>query len=249
MITLKSKSEIEKMRKAGKVLAEGRRLLKSLIRPGITTSFLDKSFEDFLKSQGCIPSFKGYGGFPASICASVNDTLIHGIPNDVSLKEGDVLSIDMGVIWKGYHADSAFTVGVGKISSHDKKLISVAEQAFWAGVNAIKPGARVGDVSAAVYEVISKNGMDTPREYTGHGIGSNLHEDPYVPNIGEKGKGPLLRPGMCICIEPMILQKSSQTFIEKDGWTVKSKDGLNTSHYEHTIYIKDNDVELLTEEI
>ncbi|MCR8613237.1 MAG: type I methionyl aminopeptidase [Mycoplasma sp.] len=248
MIKIKSKREIELMREAGKILAEGKMIVRSLVRPGISTNFLNKKFEEFVKSKNAIPSFKNYGGFPKSICASNNDELIHGIPNDEILKDGDLLSIDAGVEYKGYHSDSAFTVSVGNSTNENDLLIKVAKEAFWAGVDQVKPGNRVGDISFAIYEVIKKYNMHTPKDFTGHGIGSSLHEEPYVPNQAEKNSGPLLREGMVICIEPMILQNSKDYIIQDDQWTICSTDGSKASHYEHTILITKTGYELLTEE-
>ena len=247
MVLIKTIDEINKMRKSGKILAEGRKLLKKLIRPGITTKELDIAFEQFVLSKGAKPSFKGYQGFPSSICVSINDELIHGIPSDRKLKEGDIVSIDKGVIWDGYHTDSAFTVGVGKISDNDKKLIQVAKDAFWSAVEIINSNTTIGDITHAVYSVINKNNFFTPKEFTGHGIGKSLHEEPYIPNCGLSiGEGEKLRDGMVFCIEPMILQGSNKIRIANDNWTVKSLSGFNSSHYEHTICIINGKPEILT---
>lgn len=247
MILIKSDVEIEKMKKSGQILAEGRQILKKLIRPGITTKELDTAFEQFVLSKGAKPSFKGYQGFPSSICVSINDELIHGIPSDRKLKEGDVISIDKGVIWDGYHTDSAFTMGVGKISDNDKKLIKVAEDAFWNAFKVINSNTTIGDITNAVYSVIKNNNFFTPEEFTGHGIGKSLHEEPYIPNCGlSSGEGEKLKDGMVFCIEPMILQGSNKIIISDDNWTVKSLSRLNASHYEHTICIRNGKPEILT---
>ncbi|WKX02234.1 type I methionyl aminopeptidase [Candidatus Mycoplasma mahonii] len=249
MISIKTKNEIELMRISGKILANTKQEIWDAIKPGVTTNELDKIAFNSIKKQGAKPAFLGYGGFPKTVCISINEELIHGIPSDRKLKEGDVVSIDLGAIWKGYYSDSCFSRGVGKISSQDKKLLEIAKDAFYAGVNAIKPGARVGDVEFAIGKFITKKGYFTPNNYTGHGIGTKLHEDPTIHNTGIKGTGPLLKNGMVICIEPMILQNSNQSYILEDGWTIVSADGSNTSHYEHTILIEDGLPVLLTEGI
>ena len=239
MIHIKTEQEIAKMQKSADVLVKVKQKVWDAIQIGITPRELDKIAEDEIKKHGCKSNFKGYGGFPNVACISVNDTLIHGIPNDEPLKDGDIISVDMGCIYEGYHSDSAFTKGVGNVSKEDKKLMDVAKSAFYAGVDAIKPGARVGDISFAIGQYVSSQGMFCPFEFTGHGIGKSLHEDPYIPNMGKKGVGPLLKDGMVICLEPMILQKSPIVKILSDKWTVKSQDGKNTAHYEHMVLIKD----------
>ena len=246
MINIKTKAEQDLMRESGKKLAEVKQILWDIIKPGITTKEINDIAYKEIAKRNCTPSFLGYGGFPATACISVNDELIHGIPNDYVLKEGDVVSIDLGLIWKGWHSDSAFTKGVGKISEDDKKLIDVAKKAFEAGIKAIKPGAKLGDVEAAIGDYITSQGMYTPRNFAGHGIGKELHEDPTVNNFGIKGTGPELVDGMVIAIEPMILQNSSETITLDDNWTIISIDGSKTSHYEHTVLIKNGKPELLT---
>lgn len=249
MILIKTDQEIAKMQKAADVLVKVKQKVWDAIKVGVTPRELDAIAEKEILAHGCTSNFKGYGGFPNVACISVNDTLIHGIPNDVPLQEGDIISVDMGCIWQGYHSDSAFTKAVGKASKQDLKLMDVAKQAFFAGLNAIKPGARVGDISFAIGQYVASQGMYCPYEFTGHGIGKALHEDPYIPNSGKKGVGPLLKDGMVICLEPMILQKSPQVKILSDKWTVKSVDGLNTAHYEHMILIKDGHGVIMTEGI
>ena len=249
MITIKTPSQIEKMKKSAKILAEVKQILWDAIKPGITPLELDAIAEKEILKRGAKSNFKGYGGFPNVACISVNTTLIHGIPNSRPLKEGDLISIDLGCTYEGWHSDSAFTKGVGKISARDQKLIDVAKEAFWRGVNAIKPGARVGDISAAIGDYVYSQDMYVPDKFTGHGIGQALHEDPYVPNDGYPKKGELLKDGMVICIEPMILQKSHETIIKEDGWTVEPKHGGRTSHYEHTILIENGLPVVLTEGI
>ena len=244
---IKSKDELEKMRMSGKILAEIKQEVKDFVEPGMSTKQIDNFAHDLMLKKGVKPAFLGYGGFTGVLCISVNEEMIHGIPKkDKILKEGDLLKIDAGVVYKGYYSDSAFTMGVGKISEKDKELISVAKGAFEAGLRQIKKGARIGDISAAVGEYIKKRGFFTPNEFSGHGIGTALHEDPYVHNTGRKGTGPLLKDGMVICIEPMILRNSSKVKILKDGWTVVSKDGTRASHYEHTVAIINGKPEVLT---
>ena len=249
MITIKTPLQISNMKKSAKILAEVKQILWDKIEPGITPLELDAIAEKEIKARGAKSNFKGYGGFPNVACISVNETLIHGIPTNIPLKEGDIISIDLGCTFNGMHSDSAFTKGVGKISQSDKKLIEVAKNAFFKGIEAIKPGARVGDISAAIGDYIHAQGMYTPDNFTGHGIGTSLHEDPYVPNDGYPKQGPLLKDGMVICIEPMIMQKSKETKILEDGWTVVPVNGERTSHYEHTILIENGLPVILTEGI
>ena len=249
MITIKSANEIDLMKISADILVIAKQAVYDAIKPGITTNQLDDIARKSILKQGAKPAFLGYGGFPKTACISVNEELIHGIPSNRVLKEGDVVSVDMGAIWKGYYSDSAFTVGVGKITKEDEKLIKVARDAFFVGVDQIKRGARVGDIEFAIGQFITKQGYFTPTNYTGHGIGTNLHEDPRVHNIGSKGTGPLLKDGMVICIEPMILQNSDRSYTLDDGWTIISEDKSNTSHYEHTVLIENGKPVLLTEGI
>ncbi|MCP4356272.1 MAG: type I methionyl aminopeptidase, partial [Proteobacteria bacterium] len=206
MISIKSKDEIEKLKKSAAILAEVKHELKTLVRPGATGLELDKYAEKRIRELGGTPSFKGYMGFQNTLCISLNEDLIHGIPNNKKFKDGDIVKIDMGAVYKGYHSDSAFTIGLGTISKQDKKVIDVAKQSFYKGIDAIKPGARIGDISHAIGSFVDSNGLYVPDDFTGHGIGSSLHEEPYIPNYGNPGTGPLLRDGMVICIEPMIMQ-------------------------------------------
>ncbi|MFV8435096.1 type I methionyl aminopeptidase [Mycoplasma sp. 3137] len=248
MITIKNPTEIEKISKSCKILAEVKQVIWDFVRPGVSLKDIDQlAFKEIIK-RGAKPAFKGLYGFPATACISVNEQLIHGIPSDYVLKEGDLVSVDLGCIWEGYNSDSAFTKGVGKISAADQKLIDIAKESFYAGFKAIKKGARVGDISYAIGKCIKENGFYTPAEFCGHGIGRRLHEDPYVPNDGVKGTGPLLRDGMVICIEPMITQCPKIKTL-KDGWTVISADGSNNSHYEHTVLIKNGKGVILTKGI
>ncbi|VEU77834.1 type I methionyl aminopeptidase [Mycoplasmopsis columbinasalis] len=249
MITIKSPAEIEKITKSCAILAEVKQVVYDFIRPGVSLKEIDSiAFNEIVK-RNATPAFKGLYGFPATACISVNAELIHGIPTNYVLKNGDLVSVDLGCIYQGYNSDSAFTKSVGTITPANQKLIDVAQQAFEAGLNAIKPGARVGDISFAIGQVIKQNHLYTPSNFCGHGIGLALHEDPEVPNDGVPGTGALLRDGMVICIEPMILQKDARTYIKPDGWTVVAKSGLNSSHYEHTVLIKDGKGVVLTKGI
>lgn len=246
MISIKDAVAIEKITHSAQILAEVKAIVFDAVKPGVSLKELDSiAFKETI-ARGGQPAFKGYQGFPATICASLNEELIHGIPDNRRLVEGDLISIDMGVIFEGYYSDSAFTKGVGKIKASDQRLIDVAKQAFIAGLNAIKPGARVGDIGAAIGTIIKAAKLYTPNNFSGHGIGKQLHEEPYVFNQGVAGTGPLLRDGMVICIEPMILQDTAQVFLKKDGWTVVAKSRKNASHYEHTVLIKDGYPIILT---
>lgn len=246
MISIKSEKEIELIVKSCSILAGIKQIVKNAIRPGVSLKDLDSiAYNETLKS-GAKPAFLNYMGFKGTICASVNEELIHGIPSNRILKDGDLLSVDMGVNYKGYFSDSAFTVSVGKMTKENAFLINVAEQAFYKGLEAIKPGARVGDISYAIGQYIKEKKMYTPSEFSGHGIGVALHEKPYVHNDGNKQTGPLLKDGMVICIEPMVLQKSKRIKILKDGWTVVAQNGLKSSHYEHTVLIKNGKGIVLT---
>lgn len=240
MIILKTDSEIEKIKKACQILAEVKTIVFDFIRPGVSLKEIDSVAFKEIKKRGGKPAFLGQYGFPNTCCISVNHELIHGIPSSYIVKDGDIVKIDTGVIYDGYYSDSAFTKGVGNITEQDKKLIQVAKDAFYAGFNAIKVGKRIGDISYAIGKYIKSQGFFTPDEYTGHGIGKSLHEDPYVYNDGYPNSGPLIRNKMVICIEPMILQKSKDVIVLPDGWTVVDPHKLNTAHYEQTVLI-DND--------
>lgn len=247
MITIKSKSEIEKMRQAGKITGDALRVIEKHIRPGVTTAELDKIAYDFIKKQGATPSFLNYNGFPGSICASPNTWVVHGIPSkNIVLKEGDIISIDMGACKDGYHGDAARTFAVGKISDEAQRLIDVTRQSFFEGIKFATHGAKVGDVSAAIQEYVEKNGYSVVRDLVGHGIGKNLHEDPSVPNFGRSGKGPRLAAGMTIAVEPMVNMGDYDVFVLDDDWTVETEDGSLSAHYENTILITRGECEILT---
>ncbi len=248
MITIKSRAEVENMRKAGKIVSDTFKVLQAAIQPGVTTKELDAIAYKHITSQGATPSFKGYGGFPASICASINDQVIHGIPDDTVLREGDIISIDIGACYHGYHGDSAKTFPVGKISAEAQKLIDVTKQSFYEGIAFAKRGNRVSDISAAVQRYVEARGYSVVRDYTGHGIGAKLHEEPSVCNFGTPGRGARLVPGMTIAVEPMVNVGAYDVFVDADNdWTVYTEDGTLSAHYEHTILITaDGDCEILT---
>jgi len=249
MISLKNPTQIEKMRKAGALLYEIYEDLKKQIKPGVSTFELDQYAESLIRKNHAIPSCLGYGGFPGTLCTSVNNQVVHGFPRrDQILKEGDIISVDSVLSLDGWMADSAFTVGVGEISEEAQKLIDVTEACFWAGVRQAIAGNRLGDIGAAVQAVAEGNGCGVIREFSGHGIGRDMHEDPAVYNFGKAGHGMRLRPGMTICIEPMITAGDWRCYIdEKDGWQAYTVDRSLCSHYEHTVCINENGLpELLT---
>jgi len=238
MISLKNAAQIQKMRDAGKLLYEVEQQVREAVRPGMTTADLDVLAEQLIRKGGGIPSEKGYEGYPCSICASVNEVVVHGIPSDtIVLREGDIISVDCTLKLDGWQADSAFTVGVGKISPAAERLIIATEEAFWEGVRKCVVGNRLGDVGHAVDAQARKYGYQPIRDYTGHGIGREMHEDPSVFNYGEPGRGLRLRAGMTIAVEPMIVEGDWHITTDEDGWTVRTRDGKLCSHYEHTIAI------------
>ena len=247
MITIKSKSQIQKLKDAGKIVAETHQLLKEAIREGISTYDLDQMAEQYIRKCNAIPSFKGYGGFKGSICASINSVVVHGIPSkDTILKNGDIISIDIGALYNGYHGDSAKTHGVGDISEKDKELIAVTRQSFYEGFKKAVVGNRLSDISNAVQTYAESFGFSVIRDYVGHGVGENLHEDPQVPNYGKPGRGPRLQEGMVLAIEPMIATGTYKVKVLSDGWTAVTLDDKNAAHYEHTIAITAGEPELLT---
>ena len=246
MITIKSHQELKLMREAGKIVAGTFEALRAAIKPGVTTKHLDKIAHDFIVKHHAVPSFLGYGGFSGSICTSLNDQVIHGIPGETLLQEGDIISIDIGACYKGYHGDSAKTFGVGKISAEAQRLIDVTRQSFYEGIAHAQRGNRVSDISAAVQEYVESNGFSVVRDYTGHGVGSNLHEDPAVLNFGRPGRGVRLLSGMTIAVEPMVNAGDYGVYTEDDDWTVRTDDGSLSAHYEHTIAITDGECIILT---
>ena len=246
MITLKSPHEIEAMRRAGRITSAARALAGALIRPGVTTKEIDQAVYEFITAQGAVPSFLNYNGFPASVCASVNDEVIHGIPGDRVLQEGDIVSIDVGAYIGGYHGDCCATFPCGEISEEAARLIAVTQQSFFEGIRYATEGHRLGDVSAAIQQYVEENGYSVVREYIGHGIGTKMHESPEVPNYGIPGRGPRLLRGMTLAVEPMV--NAGTRFIQMlpDGWTVKTQDGKWAAHYENTICITEGEPEILT---
>lgn len=248
MISIKSKREIELMREAGKIVARVHKRLWKEIKPGISTLQINKICEEVIRENGATPSFKGLYDFPCAVCTSVNEVLVHGIPNNEILKDGDIISVDVGACFKGYHGDSAWTFPVGKISKEANALLKVTEEALYVGLKQVKPGNRVGDISNAIQTYVESNGYHTPREYTGHGIGKSVHEDPYVPNVGKKGEGPVLKKGMCIAVEPMVFVGTDKCKTLKDGWGVVALDKSLAAHFEHTVVVTDDGYEMLTKE-
>lgn len=246
MIIIKSDMEIEYMRNAGKVVADTLSIIESVIKPGITTAEIDKLAEEFILKQGAKPSFKGYGGFPATICASVNNEVIHGIPRNRVLEEGDIISVDCGAILNGFHGDAARTFPVGSISKEAEQLIKITEECFYKGVEKAVVGNRLTDISAAVQKHAESFGYSVVRDFVGHGIGKSMHEDPQVPNYGTAGKGPKLNHGMVLAIEPMINIGKYNVKVNSDGWTVVTSDGTLSAHYENTLAILNSGPEILT---
>lgn len=245
MIIVKSPQEIESMRQCGKIWAAVMDRLRKEIKAGIKTHYLDDIAAAEINKRGAQPSFKNYQGFPANLCVSVNDEIVHGIPGERILHEGDIVSLDLGVKFKSFHADAAVTVGIGEISQENKELITVTEESLKAGIAQAKCGAHVGDISSAIQDYVESRGFSVVREYTGHGVGRNLHEDPQIPNFAF-GKGSLLRKGMTLAIEPMVNRGSWHTKLAPNQWTVLTADGSSSAHFEHTIVIDADEPEILT---
>ena len=247
MITLKSAHEIELMRRAGKITAAARALARDMVKPGVTTAQIDKAVFQFIEDQGATPSFLHYNGYPASVCVSVNDEIIHGIPGKRVLQEGDIVSVDVGAFIGGFHGDCAGTYPCGQVSDEALRLIRVTQQSFFEGLKYAREGCRLSDISAAVQAYVEANGFSIVREYVGHGIGRKMHEPPEVPNYGKPGHGPRLLRGMTIAVEPIVNAGSAAILQMPDGWTVKTADGKNAAHYENTILITAGEPELLTD--
>ena len=247
MIIKKSVREIELMRTAGRIVALAHQEVKKHIAPGISTLELDQIVEKVIRQNGATPSFKGYGGFPGSICASINNVVIHGIPKaSTILKKGDIISIDIGACYKGYHGDSAWTYPVGEISAADQALLDVTLNALYKGLEQVKPNNRLSDISAAIGDYAKSFGYGVVEDFTGHGVGKNLHEDPAIPNYGIPNMGPILQPGMTLAIEPMINAGTKYVKVCSDGWTTITRDGKKSAHFEHSILITDEGYEILT---
>ncbi len=246
MTVIKSSQEVAIMRQAGKIVAAVLQRLRQEVKPGIKTRQLDSVAVSELKRFGAKASFKGYQGFPAHLCVSVNDEIVHGIPGERLLNEGDMVSLDFGAFFKGFHGDAAITVGVGRISPQAQELLTVTEAALMAGIKAAHCGAHLGDVSAAIQNYVETRGFSVVREYSGHGVGRDLHEDPLVPNFGLRGEGSLLQKGMTLALEPMVTAGDWRTRLDENRWTVLTADGSLSAHFEHTIAISDTEPEVLT---
>lgn len=246
MISIKSPREIELLRVAGEITGSTHNYLKPFIKPGVTTKELDKLAEDYIKSRGATPSFKGYDGFPGTICASINEEVVHGIPGNRKLKEGDIISIDIGACYKGYHGDSAWTYPVGKISKEKEYLLKHTEQSLFEGLSVIKDHIHVGDIGYAVSKYAEEHNLSVVRELVGHGVGTNVHEEPDVPNCGKQGSGPVLKEGMVIAVEPMLNLGTREIFILDDDWTIVTADEEPSAHFEHTVLITKDGYEILT---
>lgn len=246
MITIRTEEEIEILRKAGEIVGETHHYLEKFIKPGITTKELDKLAYDFIISKGATPSCLGYEGYPATLCTSINDEVVHGIPGPRKLKNGDIITIDIVACYKGYHGDSAWTYSVGEISDDKKYMMKHTEAALFEGLKMVKPGNRIGDISHAIEEYANKHHMGVVRELVGHGVGTDMHESPDVPNYGKAGTGPLLKEGMVIAIEPMLTYGSRHIYILDDDWTIVTADGKPSAHYEHTVAVTKDGYEILT---
>ena len=246
MISIKTERELEIMRKACKITAAARALAGEMVRPGVTTGEIDKAVHDFIVSQGAKPSFLHYQGYPGSACISVNEVVIHGIPGGRVLKEGDIVSVDVGAFWQGFHGDCAATFACGTISQEAQRLIDVTKQSFFEGIRFARQGYRVSDISHAVQTYVEANGFSVVRAFVGHGVGEHLHEEPSVPNYGAPGKGPRLVKNMTIAVEPMVNMGTCEVRVLKDGWTTVTADGRLSAHYENTILITDGEPEILT---
>ncbi|WP_018753973.1 type I methionyl aminopeptidase [Paenibacillus sanguinis] len=246
MIICKSETELGFMREAGRIVAETHRLMAQSIKPGITTGELDQLADKYIRSQGAVPSFKDYNGFPYSICASVNEELVHGFPGKRKLNEGDIITLDIGAEYRGFHGDSAWTYPVGEISEEAKKLLEVTEGSLYAGLALVKPDVRLFTISHAIQQFIEAAGFSVVREYVGHGVGSDLHEEPQIPNYGLPDRGPRLKPGMVLAIEPMVNAGKRYVKTLEDNWTVVTVDGSLCAHFEHTVAVTPDGMEIFT---
>jgi methionyl aminopeptidase len=246
MIILKSATEVQYMRDAGKIVAYAHEVIRENIRPGITTKELDEAVEKEIHKHGAIPAFKGYNGFPASICASVNEEVVHGIPGLKTLKDGDIISVDIGAVYNGYVGDAAKTYPVGTVDDESLRLIEVTKQSFYEGLKLCREGNRLSDVSHAIQKYVEAHGFSVVRDYVGHGIGQDMHEDPQIPNFGSPGKGPRLAEGMVLAIEPMVNAGTYKVKTLLDNWTVVTLDGKFSAHYEHSLAITKNEPFILT---
>jgi len=248
LIKIKSEREIELLKKAGHIVYLTHQYLKPYIKEGITTKELDTLAEEFILSQGATPSFKGYGGFPGSICTSINNQVVHGIPGKTKLKKGDIISIDIGACYKGYHGDSAWTYPVEKIDDNKKYLLEHTEKSLYKGLEQVKPGNRIGDIGYAIEKYATEYNLGVVKELVGHGVGSKLHEEPDIPNYGKTGTGPILKEGMVLAIEPMLNLGSPDIYILEDGWTIETDDYSPSAHFEHTVVVTKDGYKILTGE-
>lgn len=247
MITIKSRREFAKMARAGAAVAAVHHAIREEAAPGVSLLKLDQVGAKVIADHGCTPSFLNYlGSYPATLCLSPNDVIVHGIPDEYLLKEGDVLSVDAGAIYEGFHGDAAFTMGIGQIAPEAQRLIDATEEAMWAGIREVRKGNRLGDIGAAISEVGEEGGYGVVEEYVGHGIGREMHEEPQVPNYGKRGKGLRLKTGMALCIEPMFNVGGRETKVDGDGWTVRTADGSLSAHWEHTVAITPDGTQVLT---
>ncbi|HZK56389.1 MAG TPA: type I methionyl aminopeptidase [Desulfosporosinus sp.] len=246
MIELKNAEQFDRMRKAGRIVGETLALMRELAKPGISTIELDRKAEEYIRAQGAIPAFKGYSGFPATLCTSVNEQVVHGIPGLRNLESGDIISIDCGAVIDGYFGDAAVTLPIGEVSEDLQKLLRVTEESLMLGIAQAKLGNRLYDVSHAVQTHVESNGFSVVRDYVGHGIGRAMHEDPQIPNFGKSGRGPRLEVGMALAIEPMVNMGTYEVQTLKDHWTVVTKDSRPSAHFEHTVAITENGPEILT---
>ena len=248
MITIKSQREIELLKIAGNIVYQTHQYLKPLIKEGITTKELDKLAEDFIRSHDATPSFKGYEGFPSTLCTSINSEVVHGFPSDRKLKNGDIISIDIGACYKGYHGDSAWTYTVGEVDEKTKQLLEDTEKSLFVGLAQVKPGNRIGDIGYAIEEYAHKHNLGVVRELCGHGVGTSVHEDPEVPNYGIPNTGPRLKEGMVIAVEPMLTLGSPRVYLHDNNWTVDTQDGSLSAHFEHTVAVTKDGYQILTGE-
>ena len=248
MITIKSKREIELLKTAGNIVYQTHQYLKPYIKEGITTKELDKLAEDFIRSKDATPSFKGYEGVPSTLCTSINSEVVHGFPSDRKLKNGDIISIDIGACYKGYHGDSAWTYTVGEVDDKTKQLLKDTEKALFVGLAQVKPGNRIGDIGYAIEQYAHKHNLGVVRELCGHGVGTSVHEDPEVPNYGIPNTGPRLKEGMVIAVEPMLTLGSPRVFLHDNNWTVDTQDGSMSAHFEHTVVVTKDGYQILTGE-
>ncbi len=248
MITLKSQREIELLKIAGNIVYQTHQYLKPYVKEGITTKELDKLAEDFIRSKGATPSFKGYEGFPSTLCTSINSEVVHGFPSDRKLKNGDIISIDIGACYKGYHGDSAWTYAVGEVDDKTRKLLEDTEKSLFVGLAQVKPGNRIGDIGYAIEQYAHKHNLGVVKELCGHGVGTSVHEDPEVPNYGIPNTGPRLKEGMVIAVEPMLTLGRPDIFIHDNNWTIDTQDGSLSAHFEHTVVVTKDGYQILTGE-